>query len=217
MAAETEEYVQKGACSMIPATKQEARALGLKFYCTGNTCKYGHTTNRYASTGHCVLCNKIHQVEWGKTNRDRKNELHRRWMAAHPGIKRTYKKTPDNPETKKRWSKANPEKMRAYGRSYYQRNREHFRAKVRNRYARQAAAKGRHTAADIQQILKAQRGCCAYCREKLGKKRHVDHILALANGGSNDPANLQILCGPCNLSKGTKHPLHFARELGMLL
>ncbi len=201
----------------LPATKQEARALGLKFYCTGKPCKNDHVVNRYANNGHCVLCSKIHQVEWGKTNRDRKNELHRRWMAAHPGIKRTYKKTPDNPVTKKRWAQANPEKTRASGRAYYRRNPEHFKIKVRNRYARKIAAKGKHSVSDVRQILKEQRGRCAYCRDKLSKGYHVDHILALANGGANDRTNLQILCGPCNLSKGAKHPLHFARELGMLL
>src|SRR6188768_1924811 len=35
-----------------------------------------------------------------------------------------------------------------------------------------------------------------------GTVLHVDHVLAVANGGTNDPANLQTLCELCNLGKG---------------
>ncbi len=33
---------------------------------------------------------------------------------------------------------------------------------------------------------------------------HVDHKIALADGGTNDMENLWTLCAPCNLSKGTQ-------------
>jgi len=32
----------------------------------------------------------------------------------------------------------------------------------------------------------------------------VDHIVALANGGTEDDGNLQTLCGPCNRRKGAR-------------
>lgn len=31
---------------------------------------------------------------------------------------------------------------------------------------------------------------------------HIDHVVALANGGGNDPTNLRLLCAGCNLGKG---------------
>lgn len=42
---------------------------------------------------------------------------------------------------------------------------------------------------------------------------HLDHIIPLAQGGSNDPTNFQLTCAKCNLSKGGKvkdFPVKFA-------
>lgn len=33
---------------------------------------------------------------------------------------------------------------------------------------------------------------------------HVDHILAIANGGKTEMQNLQVLCSECNLGKGAR-------------
>lgn len=37
-----------------------------------------------------------------------------------------------------------------------------------------------------------------------GAVLHVDHRTAVANGGTNDPSNLQALCVDCNLGKGAR-------------
>jgi hypothetical protein len=34
----------------------------------------------------------------------------------------------------------------------------------------------------------------------------VDHVLSVALGGSDDDANLQTLCEPCNIGKGARPP-----------
>ena len=31
---------------------------------------------------------------------------------------------------------------------------------------------------------------------------HVDHVVPLMRGGSNDPDNICLACKPCNLAKG---------------
>lgn len=101
---------------------------------------------------------------------------------------------------------------------YIRKNAHRYLAHVHTRRARKKASGGTHTAADIAAIAKAQGHRCAYCRADLRKtKRHVDHIMPLALGGSNDKSNIQLTCQPCNLSKGARDPIAFAQERGMLL
>lgn len=47
---------------------------------------------------------------------------------------------------------------------------------------------------------------CAVCGCWIGPPcaYHIDHIVALARGGANEVANLQLLCPRCNLKKGAR-------------
>lgn len=57
-------------------------------------------------------------------------------------------------------------------------------------------------------LLARERGCCAVCAKQLSLELlddpHVDHILPLKLGGTNDICNLQVLCSVCNLAKGAR-------------
>lgn len=58
----------------------------------------------------------------------------------------------------------------------------------------------------IKAILRSRdRGACAQCGVnivlELDDEAHIDHIVPLARGGTNDIVNLQLLCAPCNLKK----------------
>ena len=52
-------------------------------------------------------------------------------------------------------------------------------------------------------ILKRDGFRCWYCGAS-GREveLHVDHVVARANGGGDDPANLRSACRDCNLGKG---------------
>lgn len=47
-------------------------------------------------------------------------------------------------------------------------------------------------------------GAFTFPTEKVDVFLSIDHIVARANGGSNDETNLRTLCVPCNTKKGTR-------------
>lgn len=42
------------------------------------------------------------------------------------------------------------------------------------------------------------------CQKCGASATHVDHVMPLAHGGTDNYANLRALCARCNLSKGSK-------------
>lgn len=130
-----------------------------------------------------------------------------------------------NPEKlaacERRCRQSNPERVAEYQRAYREEHPDKISSHKRNRRARVRNAEGRHTGADVKAIFEMQRGLCASCAKKLIKSGenifHVDHIMPLALGGSNWPANLQCLCPSCNLRKRAKHPSDWAKQNGKLL
>ena len=111
----------------------------------------------------------------------------------------------------------NPERHREVYKAWAQANPEKRTATANKRRARLTGAGGTYTAEDIKAIYKAQRGRCGYCRASLKAGYEVDHIKAIARGGTNDRSNLQLLCETCNRRKHALDPIEFAQRMGLLL
>lgn len=92
-------------------------------------------------------------------------------------------------------------------------------AVLARRRTRQTLAGGSYTAAQIEELYRRQKGRCgeSSCRKPLRGKFHRDHWVPVAAGGSSDIRNIVILCAPCNLRKGKKDPIAWARVNGRLL
>ncbi len=208
-------------------TKSQAKALGLRKYFTGVACKHGHVGERYIS-GSCIECTALKSKVWysdpiKKVNRRLSmREKNRIWRKANPDrVKATkakhYLKYKDKIIAKSvAWESANAKKC-AERKARNRRERvEQYRAYYRNRKHRLKVG-GKHTGMEIKDIIRLQRGKCGYCKIKFGDKYHVDHIVPVSAGGSNERRNLQILCIQCNLSKHARDPIAFAQSRGMLV
>lgn len=217
-------------------SRKEAKNNGLIFYFTGKPCFRGHVCNRLVSCAQCTGCGKLRKrikspndLIWREKNREKLKAQGRARYAKNPEkyvnkTKAYYDKNGESVRQKRRVyhyevykdpsvRKRASERTREWALA----NNEKYRANLRNTKAKRKNVKGKHTADDISEILKLQRSKCAYCNVRLGKKYHVDHILAVSRGGTNDRKNLQITCITCNLSKWATDPIVFAQRHGKLL
>ena len=116
------------------------------------------------------------------------------------------------------WVLTHPEEVEKFRAEMLHRKVLRYRLKnhVRRARMRSDGSKKRVAVEVVAFLQSAQKGRCAVCRGTLARF-HVDHVLPLALGGTNEKNNLQLLCAPCNQSKFDKHPVDFMQERGMLL
>lgn len=153
----------------------------------GRPCKKCGGTVRYASTGHCVPCQRENSKgnlaatrercrKWRMNNKDRDRERKRAWIE-------------NNPEKAKkgweRWRKEHPDKRRQMWQNYK---------------ARKLGAKSEYY--DFKEIRAKYGNRCIGC----GKRGNltIDHVVPLSLGGSDMKDNIQPLCLSCNCRKGAK-------------
>ena len=111
----------------------------------------------------------------------------------------------------------NKAKVNANSMKWQKENPEAKRKNDQNRRARKRQCNGSLSKNIVQKLLVLQKGLCPCCRQPLGEKYHIDHILPLALGGSNTDDNVQLLRANCNQRKSAKHPVDFMQSKGFLL
>jgi 5-methylcytosine-specific restriction endonuclease McrA len=156
---------------------------------------------------------------WRAENREKHRAYAIKWARDHQEEVKKYKSE---------WKKKNPEKLKASRERYKEKNRESLRQRckdyrkkypdrarasvstwqkgnveaaraiTRRHRARKRGANGTHSAQQVVARVVMFGNRCAYC---LGPYEAIDHVIPLAKGGSNWPANLRPACAVCNGAK----------------
>ena len=187
----------------LPKSRQEAKAIGAKYYFTGEPCKHGHIAPR-KTKGSCVECLK---VEWQQAAEKRVDYF------------RTYNKREEVKDRKNAWYEANKEQViqaaatrplevkRVYQKAWKERNTIWVRAdtKARRRKHREATPPwlSREQKAQIRELYKI----AITMTKTTGEQYVVDHIVPLRSElvcGLHVPWNLRVIPQQENLLKSNK-------------
>lgn len=186
-----------------------AREAELLHFSTGRPCAHGHD-RRFVSNGLCVDC---------------QTERTGRWKRQRPGLeaewarKRRAKDPTGHRKSSGAWAKRNRAKVNAtlkrWKLSHPEQARERSLVASARERSKHADVERPFTPADIRNLYDRQTSRCAACQKK--GRLELDHILAIARGGTSHRSNMQLLCGPCNRSKGSKDAIVWAQSKGRLL
>jgi 5-methylcytosine-specific restriction endonuclease McrA len=135
-------------------------------------------------------------------------------------------------ERARKWRKEHPDKTAAINKRWREKNREHLNAYRKSHphvvVLKEMRRRERHAQGNIgidkdaqrklvNFIRTARRIACYWCNEPVPKKkRHIDHIIPLARGGTGAASNLCCACASCNLRKLTMMPHEFREKLARL-
>lgn len=187
----------------LPKSRPEAKAIGAKYYFTGEPCKHGHIAPR-KTKGSCVECLK---VEWEKANSTRAEYF------------RSYNESDAGKQAKRRYYEANKEQViaRANARPVEERSRHREKYKKQNPdlyKALNSVRKRRHKNATPPWITEDQKESikrlylhAMHLTKITGERYVVDHIIPLINPticGLHVPWNLRVIPQQENLLKSNK-------------
>ena len=172
----------------------------------------------------CTKCAELKALSEFRKDRSGKNGLRsqckacaaaygKQYRAAHPDYHKRYREgnyedalarekhyrdthSAQRAAYNQRWRAANPD----YRKHYNDTHKEERAASNNRRRALKAAATIEDF--DIMEVWEREGYTCAYCGST--ENLTIDHIVALADGGSHSLDNLTVACMSCNSSKGAK-------------
>lgn len=178
----------------------------------------------------CIKCVNDSNREWKRAHPERTAEIARKhrqkfkdrvlatryaWQRANPEKVKAYARRnfERHREAFKRrsneWMKAHPEKAQ----EIYRKQQAKPETKLRHRLRQAARVRqlkktddGTITAEAITRMIAQQKGLCNICKKDISGKYEVDHIFPVVKGGRHTISNIQLLCRPCNIKKGSKLP-----------
>lgn len=181
---------------------------------TCTKCGVVKPTSEYPSDGRgglsrrCKSCNREAAAAWASLNRERKRANDRDYYARNkakwPAWQETRDRDPDGYRARARARATRyyaSDKGRHQKRSYFERNRDKWRQYKHARRALELAAVGSADAVAILARWTYYGGRCWICG---AEATSIDHVIALAAGGTGWPANLRPACKPCNSGKGAR-------------
>ena len=137
----------------------------------------------------CRACTKAHNAKYYQENREEYKIRHAEYRTEHCTERKAY--------------------IAEYSRS------------PRGKAIHTAAHNNRRVALDgisltgriVEELIVESNGICPYCKEPITEGTgHVDHIIPVSGGGTNNRSNLVYVCADCNQRKHNKSLLSFIME-----
>ena len=182
-----------------PATREEAKRTGAKYYFTNKPCTRGHVAPR-KTKGNCIECIK---EDWVSDN-ERRKALPKSEASKAAG-KRYYEK---NKEVVKAKAATRPrEHQRQYRETYRINNPDYHKVKCNARRRRHREATPAWLTKEQKDNIKQLYIEAQKLTKLTGVRYEVDHIIPLTNDsvcGLHVPWNLQVIPKLENLKKANK-------------
>jgi 5-methylcytosine-specific restriction endonuclease McrA len=143
----------------------------------------------------------------------RAREYHYRFQERNNTRRKLNYQSNDGAGQKRKWRQSNLERARATIREWRKNNPEKTRFFDKAKCAKRRSAMGSHTAQDERLQYARQNGNCHWCETPVGSNFHIDHIIPLSKGGTNNPDNICVACPTCNNRKHCMMPDEWRKRL----
>jgi hypothetical protein len=187
----------------LPKTRAEAKAMGVKYYFTGEPCKHGHIAPR-KTKGACVECLKAEWAQAAETRADYFREYNKS-DAGQKAKKGYYER---NKETVIASAQARPDEAKnQYKKKYKEANPDLYKELVSVRRRRFRDATPKWLSPEQRMEIRLKYRLAIELSRATGVRHAVDHEVPLQGDevcGLHVPWNLRVITQDENLKKSNK-------------